>query len=398
MNIKETFLKLTSRTYPHGTEDGLMHLLPNDLETDEFGNKFIQIGESPSCMFTSHLDTATSANTPVDHVFEGNIIKTDNTSILGADDKAGVTIMLYMIENKVPGLYYFFLGEEVGCIGSKKVSEKQRNKKIDHINKVISFDRRGYDSVITFQASSRCCSDEFAESLAKELNKAELSFSYKIDPTGIYTDSAQFTRIYPECTNISVGYKSEHTFAEQQDILHLELLAKACTSINWEDLPATRDPSKYEYSRYSYYGGSWDDDWDYGYGFGYNTSRINSTNNLLPKKVEVEDSMYFMDEEYNYVSGLKIHKYTRKITTIDLCDDRVESERFLIKNFLNSLEIDFDSFIWDGFKLVVKRESGNDTECDRNELSDFIPDLEFWKERTEVYDNVFKTKDYDDFY
>ena len=105
-----------------------------------------------------------------------------------------------------------------------------------------------------------------------------------------------------------------------------------------------------------------------------------------------------MDEEYNYVSGLKIHKYTRKITTIDLCDDRVESERFLIKNFLNSLEIDFDSFIWDGFKLVVKRESGNDTECDRNELSDFIPDLEFWKERTEVYDNVFKTKDYDDFY
>src|ERR1019366_3265993 len=118
INIKDKFLELTQRTYPHGTERDIFHLLePFDLQEDEFGNLFIKIGES-DVLFTSHLDTATSASTSIKHVFEENIIKTDGFSILGADDKAGVTVMLYMIENQIPGLYYFFLGEEVGCIGS----------------------------------------------------------------------------------------------------------------------------------------------------------------------------------------------------------------------------------------------------------------------------------------
>lgn len=160
MDIKETFLKLTRHTYPHGYEHGLFDLLPQNLEMDEFGNLSIKIGQSDT-MFTSHLDTATSANVPVNHVFEGNLIKTDGKSILGADDKAGVTIMLNMIEKEIPGLYYFFLGEEVGCVGSKKVAEKHKTQKLDYIKKVVSFDRRGTDSVISFQASQRCCSDTF---------------------------------------------------------------------------------------------------------------------------------------------------------------------------------------------------------------------------------------------
>jgi hypothetical protein len=75
MNVKDTFLELTSQTYPHGSESNLDGLLIDGLEFDEFGNRFIKIGDS-TCMFTSHLDTATSANTKVNHVIEGNIIKT----------------------------------------------------------------------------------------------------------------------------------------------------------------------------------------------------------------------------------------------------------------------------------------------------------------------------------
>lgn len=92
------------------------------MEIDEFGNLYKIVGDKYSTMFACHLDTATSALTDVDHVIDGDIIKTDGTSILGADDKAGVTILMYMIENNIPGLYYFFLGEEVGCVGSKKTS------------------------------------------------------------------------------------------------------------------------------------------------------------------------------------------------------------------------------------------------------------------------------------
>jgi predicted metal-dependent phosphotriesterase family hydrolase len=78
-----------------------------------------------------------------------------------------------MIENNIPGLYYFFLGEEVGCVGSKKVANVQKTEKIEGINKVISFDRRGTDSVITFQSSQRCCSETFGEALSKELKLSE---------------------------------------------------------------------------------------------------------------------------------------------------------------------------------------------------------------------------------
>ena len=162
MNIKDTFLKLTRRTYPHGTEQEIFNLLPS-LEKDEFGNLYKKIGEKTSVMFTSHLDTASSTVSVVNHIIEGNIIKTDGKSILGADDKAGVTIMLYMMENNIPGLYYFFLGEERGCIGSKKVADRHKTKKVDGISKVISFDRRGTDSIITYQSGSRCCSDNFAK-------------------------------------------------------------------------------------------------------------------------------------------------------------------------------------------------------------------------------------------
>jgi len=318
MNIKETFLQLTSKTYPHGTEEQLFPILYNivdNLQKDEFGNLFIKIGDS-DVMFTSHLDTATSANTPVNHVFDGKIIKTDGKSILGADDKAGVTIMLYMIKNQIPGLYYFFLGEEVGCIGSKKVANVQKENKIEGINKVISFDRRGTNSVITFQSGKRCCSDNFGKSLSAQLNQAESSFIYQNDPTGILTDSVQFISIYPECTNISVGYQSEHTFSETQNIEHLEKLAEACLKVDWKSLPVERDPSKVEYKSYYGYPGwdDWDDDYSYG-SYGYGSSRWSGwrNNKTFEKPKPKTENVWFHDREFNYVSKVEVEQYSNKV-------------------------------------------------------------------------------------
>jgi hypothetical protein len=235
MNIRETFLKLTQWTYPHGTEDKLRPYLPKGIQEDDFGNYFIKIGESDT-MFTCHLDTCSSLYQKVNHVIGSKIIKTDGTTILGADDKAGMTVLLYMIEKGVPGLYYFFIGEEVGGIGSSAASSMS----FSGYNKCVSFDRRGYDSVITEQWFGKCCSDEFAKALANELNKKNLTFNFRPDPTGIFTDSASFMNDIPECTNISVGYYSEHTGKERQNINYLERLAKASVKVNWDSLPTTR--------------------------------------------------------------------------------------------------------------------------------------------------------------
>jgi hypothetical protein len=245
MNIRETFLSLTSKTYPYGYEDELESFIPNGYSKDESGNYFVKVGDS-RVVFTCHLDTACKTQVDVVHKIDGNIIRTNGKSILGADDKAGMTVLLYMIEKKVPGLYCFFIGEECGCIGSGDAS---RNESFADYDKMISFDRRGTGSVITFQSSKRCCSDDFANALSKELNKQGMVMSP--DDTGVYTDSAEFTGIIPECTNISVGYYKEHTIDEHQDISHLIKLCQAVVKVDWEKLPTKRNPKNTEYKKYS---------------------------------------------------------------------------------------------------------------------------------------------------
>lgn len=249
--IKDTFLKLTSKTYPYMFEDVLLEecksIFPK-LEMDKFGNYYYQIGSSRT-VFASHLDTACKNYQRINHIIEDNMVKTDGTTILGADDKAGVTLLLWLIKNKIPGLYYFFIGEEVGCIGSGKASILEIFKNYDRI---VSFDRRGTESVITHQSYVRTCSDEFALALSKQLNQYG-DLKYEIDDTGVYTDSAEFKEVIPECTNISVGYYNEHTTKESQDLIHLTKLALSIVDVDWENLPTIRDQKIREYKDWSDY-------------------------------------------------------------------------------------------------------------------------------------------------
>jgi hypothetical protein len=290
-----------------------------------------------------------------------------------------------MIENGVSGLYYFFLGEEVGCVGSKKLAAELKENKIEGITKVISFDRRHTTSIITHQFGTRCCSDEFGSALAKALNEVESSFGYKNDPTGLYTDSAQFVRIYPECTNISVGYWAEHTFGESQNINHLEKLAQACVKIDWESLPIKRDPLLLD-THISSYG--WGDDLCDGLYDDYPTTQSSyakdkknyTWSNSTPKQPEPKDETYwFKDAKYSYWSFINLQKSTGKITKIDLCRERLEEELSGIKDFLLQLEVEFKYLHWDGIELSVTLIDGSKEVCDRKEIVEFLPALDFWK-------------------
>jgi hypothetical protein len=348
--IKSTFLRLTEWTYPYGYEDDVVSnfsdLFPNDLQKDEHGNYFLKIGESRT-VFASHLDTACKEQVKVNQVIEGNIIKTDGKSILGADDKAGVTVMLWMIKNNIPGLYYFFIGEEVGCIGSGLAAKFYKVK--GHFDRIISFDRRGTDSIITHQSGTKTCSDEFANELAKQLNIGSLKF--KKDDTGVYTDSAEFTSVIPECTNVSVGYYKEHTFSEHQDIKHLYLLANACLSVQWENLPTKRDMSKVETK--------WDR-WNRSYSTGYNSgsnygsSRTTKTwnNSNYHEYDESYSRSFFDDDEYFNRNSKKTRRGGKKTKNREFYDNGTElievkkhGNKILIENTLSKYDPFKDKFI-----------------------------------------------------
>lgn len=263
--VFETFLRLTSRTCPHGFEDELVSdvmsgILPDDIQKDQYGNYYYEVGEDYRTIFASHIDTVSKEYVKVTHLLDDdNIIRTDGKTTLGADDKAGMTVMLWMIKNNVPGLYYFFIGEEVGCIGSGLAAKYLDFK--GKYDRIISFDRRGTNSIITFQSSGRSCSDDFADDLCSELNKSGMS--YIKDDGGVYTDSAEFMDIIPECTNVSVGYYKEHTVNEHQDLNHLSLLSEACVLVDWENLTTKRNPSVVEYKSYGFWRGGYDDVDDY---------------------------------------------------------------------------------------------------------------------------------------
>jgi hypothetical protein len=241
-NPRKTFLSLVTKTYPHGNEDEVLQFLP-ELKKDVVGNYYTIIGGHTETMFTCHLDTAdrTQMTTNLFSIKEGEdeIIVTDGNSVLGADDKSGTTVMLYMMEHNVPGLYYFFIGEERGGIGSHALADVYES--VDYLKDVkrcVSFDRRNYHSIITSQMNTDCCSPEFADALCAAYNANGMSM--KPDNTGIYTDSASFLDDIPECTNVSVGYFNEHTGKERQNMTFLAKLCEASIKIDWKSLPTKR--------------------------------------------------------------------------------------------------------------------------------------------------------------
>lgn len=192
-------------------------------------------------MFTSHTDSVHRIDGPNKFTVDGRYVRACE-DVLGADDGAGVALMCHMIENKVPGLYCFFRSEEVGGVGSKWLAKNMPELLVE-FDRAIAFDRAGEYDVITHQAGTRCCSDLFAAELSNQLSLEESGLMFMPSDGGVYTDTAEFTEIIPECTNVSVGYLRQHSDEEQQDILFLQALADTLCLVDWESLPTERDPS-----------------------------------------------------------------------------------------------------------------------------------------------------------
>jgi hypothetical protein len=216
--------------------DFILPLAPRIIATpdNEVMAFIVYVGES-RIMFTSHTD---SVHLNVDKVHQDIVVtstlysKNDNQP-LGADDAAGNWLMFNMIDAKIPGVYAFFRGEERGGIGSSWCA-KNRKDLFENIDCAIAFDRRGKDSIITHQGRGRGCSDEFGLSLAQAIG-----LGYKLDDTGIYTDTAEFFGLVRNCTNVSVGYEHEHSKKEILCRVHIEKLRDRLLQVDWSTLDHT---------------------------------------------------------------------------------------------------------------------------------------------------------------
>jgi peptidase M28-like protein len=240
--ITRTIIPMLQFSRPHGSQtewDFIRRfVLPLDVWIDKFGNCIKQIGTAP-ILWSCHTDTVHKRQGKFPVCVDKGIVSLTPHShqrCLGADDAAGVWLMAELIRADVPGLYIFHAAEEVGGLGSAHIAEKNKVL-LNGIMCAIALDRRGKTSIITHQMGRRCCSQEFAASLANQLPKGYVS-----DPTGSFTDTANYVDLVGECTNLSVGYERAHSPYETLDLVFLAKLSEYLRRLDVGRLAFTRKP------------------------------------------------------------------------------------------------------------------------------------------------------------
>jgi hypothetical protein len=215
-----------------------------DVMQDAFGNRILRIGSAP-ILWSCHVDTVGThdGHQLVDFDPQTGIARLFNGKpgqSLGADNGAGVWMLLAMIEAGVQGLYVFHRGEEKGCLGSRWIADNAPEL-LKGIDAAIAFDRAGTADVITHQAFGMTASDEFAQSLADQLNRTK-GFKFRPDDTGVYTDTNEYAGMIAECSNVSVGYDCNHGPNETLDVYHVEKLLAAVLDLDLDALVIKRQP------------------------------------------------------------------------------------------------------------------------------------------------------------
>jgi tripeptide aminopeptidase len=97
------------------------------------GNILVQVpatGKGAKLFLNAHIDTVETPGGRISPVVEGDIVKAKGDTILGADDKAGVTVLLEVLallkKNKIRHgelLFGFTVAEEVELLGSSVMAE-----------------------------------------------------------------------------------------------------------------------------------------------------------------------------------------------------------------------------------------------------------------------------------
>jgi tripeptide aminopeptidase len=164
-----TFWGLVTIPSPSGEEAKVaeaitrrLEALGPSVETDEAGNLLARLAgqennaTEESLMITAHMDTVVPCD-QVNPVMREGVIYSDGTSILGADDKAGVAIILevlaVLIESKMahrPLEILFTVSEEKGLRGAKAFDVRRLRARM-----AIGLDAGGPQGAIVHSAPSQ---------------------------------------------------------------------------------------------------------------------------------------------------------------------------------------------------------------------------------------------------
>jgi tripeptide aminopeptidase len=152
--LKQKFTELGLTVYEDDAADKTGHGAGNLICTLPASDAS---SSAPSILFTCHMDTVTPGKNIKPQIGADGIIRSDGTTILGADDKAGIAALLEGIqvikENNLPhGKIQFVItvGEESGLIGARAMDPKLLDAKFG-----FALDSNGSIGAIAVAAPSR---------------------------------------------------------------------------------------------------------------------------------------------------------------------------------------------------------------------------------------------------
>ncbi|RUL50809.1 M20/M25/M40 family metallo-hydrolase [Lysinibacillus antri] len=219
--------QLLSINGPSGEEDNIRtfvikQLTPyvDYLEVDHYGNVLAQVkkGNGPTVLLNAHLDTVDNF-APDRTILKDNHIWTASEGILGADDRAGVCVILAVAQTLQNSTFRgtmkfaFTVEEEIGLVGARQLAKSF----LWGVDMAFVVDRRGIGDIVTSCGGYiSFCTDEFAR------NVKRIGHHVHRNRWNIVAGGSSDTRIWAEqginSINLSAGYNYEHTSNEILDI------------------------------------------------------------------------------------------------------------------------------------------------------------------------------------
>lgn len=173
------------------------------------GNIF-SINHKNSPMFSAHMDTVDEIAMITKNLYCSGGFLFRDSGVLGADDKAGVNLILNHCENIN---FVFSIDEEIGACGARdlvKYNVFLDKIKDFEVNCIVVLDRKGRTDIIG--SKNNYCKEDLEKAVQKILSPL------KYKPTmGVFCDADVFNEILP-CVNLSVGYYNPHTSKEYLDV------------------------------------------------------------------------------------------------------------------------------------------------------------------------------------
>jgi len=193
------------------------------MTVDEYGNilaeKRFRSGNGPTILLNAHMDIYEEL---AEHrvILKDNGIWSSSEGILGADDRAGVAVILEVAkalqhETDFSGKvkYIFTVEEEIGLVGARNVAQYF----LWDVDAAMVLDRRGTGDIVTSCGGFLpFCDAAYGNWIEQQASEAGLN-GWKCTAGG-----SSDTRVWAEqgiqSVNLSVGYYNEHTEDESLDV------------------------------------------------------------------------------------------------------------------------------------------------------------------------------------